>query len=104
MNYRSIFDAKISTANSRVVFTFTDQLALGETISSGTTTAAVYSGTDSSPSSLISGSGTVSGGQVTQTLTGGTVGVTYLITCTAATSLSRTIKQDGYLTVKAGGT
>lgn len=104
MSYRSIFDAKILGTNCKVVFDFSRFLAVGETISSATTTATVYSGTDASPSSSISGSASISGGSVTQTITGGTVGVTYLLTCVGTSSLSQAMIVEGYLVVKGAGT
>lgn len=104
MSYRSIFDAKISSTNFRAVFNFLSNLGATETISSASTTATVLSGTDASPSSIISGAAAISGSTVTQTITGGTVGVTYILTCAIVTSLSRAYVLDGYLTVKATGT
>ena len=84
---------------AKTVFDFTSRLAISESISSASTVAATYSGTDASPSSIISGSASISGAQVTQTLTGGTSGVTYLVTCTAVTSAGQTLKLSGYLVV-----
>jgi hypothetical protein len=104
MSYRSIFNAKISSTNFYAVFDFAQSLAVGETISSQSVTAVVYSGTDASPSSIISGAATSSGSQVTQTITGGVVGVTYVLACVITTSASKTFVLDGYLTVKANGT
>ena len=104
MSYRSIFNAKISSTNFYAVFDFAQYLAVGETISSASVTATVYSGTDASPSSIISGGATSSGAQVTQTITGGVIGVTYILTCVITTSASKTFVLDGYLTVKANGT
>lgn len=80
-------------------FDFAAGLALGETISTKVVTATVYSGTDASPSSVISGSPTSSGTTVTQKLTGGTLGVTYLIVCAITTSAGQTLRMSGYLVV-----
>ena len=104
MSYRSIFNAKISSTNFYAVFDFAQDLAITEDISSASVTATVYSGTDASPSSIISGAATISGTKVTQTITAGTIGVTYILTCVIVTSASRSFVQDGYLTVKATGT
>lgn len=94
-----VLGSKQSGETKKYIFDFTSNLSVGETISSASAVAAVYSGTDSSPSSVISGSASTSGAQVTQTLTAGTEGVIYTITCTALTSASQTIKQTGFLAV-----
>jgi len=82
-------------------FDFLSRLAVGETISTQVCTASVYSGLDTSPSSLISGSATASGSVVAQTLTGGVAGVIYQITCTITTSASQTLQLLAYLPVLA---
>ena len=75
-------------------------LAVGETISGASSTSVVYSGTDASASAVISGAPSVSGTVVTQALTGGVVGVTYLITITVTnTSLGQVLEMYGYLTI-----
>ena len=56
MTYRVIFDAKISIQDAEVVFDFTGQLNGGETIPWTVVAAAVYSGEDSTPSAILSGS------------------------------------------------
>lgn len=104
MSYRSIFNAKISSTNFYAIFDFAQNLAVAETISSASVTATVYSGTDASPSAIISGAATISGTKVTQTITAGTIGVTYILTCVIVTSASQSFVQNGYLTVKATGT
>lgn len=80
-------------------FDFTSRLAAAETISTQVTTATVYSGTDASPSSIISGSASSSGQKVTQKITGGTLGVTYLLLCTITTSASQTLELSAFLTI-----
>lgn len=90
--------AKQAAAVLPVVFDFTSQLAVAETISSATVTATVYSGTDASPA-ILSGSPSVSGPRVSQTLTGGVVGVTYKLTCAATTSLSKVLVLAGFTTI-----
>ena len=96
---RQVLGVKSSGETRTEVFDFTSSLAISETISSASTTAVVYSGTDASPSSVISGTASISGGQVSQKLTAGTVGVTYLLTCTATTSTSQIIPTLAYLTI-----
>ena len=96
---RIILQGKLLGETKTYPFPFISQLAAGETISTAVTTAAVYSGTDASPSSIVSGSATISGQTVTQAITAGTLGVTYLLTCTITTSLSQTLLLEAFLTV-----
>jgi hypothetical protein len=63
------------------------------------TTATVFSGTDASPSAIVSGSTTISGTTVTQKITAGVTGVIYDVLCTVTTSLGQTLQQDGLLAV-----
>ena len=81
------------------VFDFISLLAIGETLSTASVAATVYSGTDASPSSIISGSASISGTKVTQLITGGTLGVTYSLVCTVTTSASQTLTLMGFLAV-----
>lgn len=69
------------------------------TISTAVVTATVYSGTDASPSSMISGSASISGKNVTQKVTGGTLGVVYELLCTITTSDGQTLQMPGFLAV-----
>ena len=99
MSNRQDFAPKLVGATRTVAFEFLGELAVGETISTAAVTAVVYSGTDASPSSLISGSASTSGTQVSQKLTGGTEGVIYKLTCTITTSASNTLVKTGFLAV-----
>lgn len=101
MSYRSIFDAKTASETVAVSFDFASEYAIGETVASASVGAAVYSGIDATPSALLSGTPTLSGAVVTQTLAGGVVGVTYLITATALSSLGKTRSLAGYVSVTA---
>lgn len=79
---------------------FSSLLAVGETISSQSVTASVYSGTDASPSSIINGAATLSGNVVSQSITAGTVGVTYTLKCQITTSSSQTLQLTSFLTIE----
>lgn len=82
------------------VFDFSSQCAVGETLSSATATAAVYSGTDPVPGSIFSGAAATSGQKVTQLIkdSGGAAnGVVYVITITVVTSLGQSLKLIAYL-------
>jgi len=81
-------------------FDFISCLQEGETISTVSVSATVYSGLDSNPSAILSGLPTlVNGTQVRQLITGGVNGVTYELDCTVTTSLGQTLIQSGLLSV-----
>lgn len=91
--------AKASGETSPYVFDFISRLASGETLSSATTTASVWSGVDSNPSAIISGSATISGTKVTQNITGGAVGTIYMVNCRATTSSGTVYMLTTYIPV-----
>jgi len=97
---RIIIPAKRQGETLNQQFDFLSQLAVGETISTKVTTCTVFTGVDASPSSVINGAASNSGSIVTQSITGGIVGVVYILVCTITTSLSQTIKLAGYLYVE----
>jgi hypothetical protein len=80
-------------------FDFAAQLEVGETISTKTVIATVYSGTDASPSSIISGAATSSGSVVSQKITSGVLGVIYELVCQVTTSAGKTCQQTGLLAI-----
>ena len=96
---RLSFGGKCANETRKETFDFISRLATGETISSASVTATTYSGTDAVPSGLISGAAAISGTKVTQSLTGGIEGVTYLLICSAVTSTGQTLKLPAYLVV-----
>lgn len=65
---------------------FLSQLAAGEAVTAVVCTATVLSGTDATPSAILSGSGTLAANVFTQILTAGVAGTTYLLTFTATTN------------------
>lgn len=82
-------------------FDFISKLQAGETITSVTAVqVSVYSGADPSPSSILSGSATISRSIVYQGFTGGVVGNTYSLICTVATSLGRSVQLSSYVTME----
>lgn len=99
MGSRIVLESKYLAETKKYDFDFASQLAVGETISTQVCTATVYSGTDASPSSIISGSASASGSVVTQAITAGTLGVIYEITCTITTSASQTLVLSGFLSI-----
>ena len=80
-------------------FNFLSNLQISETISSATVTCTVYTGVDSSPSAVISGSASIATPVVSQLVTGGVLGVIYEILCTVVTSLGQTLPLVGYLAI-----
>lgn len=96
---RVIFEGKLANESEILTFDFTSRLAAAETISTASVAATVYSGTDASPSSIISGSSTISGQTVTQLVIAGTLGVVYELLCTITTSLGQTLQLAGFLAV-----
>lgn len=103
MTSHAILPAKTDNEVLFAKFPFQSQLAVNETISSATVTAAVYSGTDPSPGSIISGAATIISEYVATTvqqkLTGGVEGVIYILTCIAISSLAQTLSMTAYLAV-----
>ena len=99
MTYRTILDAKEADTPSSALFSFALDLSAGETISTASVAATVYSGTDAAPSAIISGAASISGGEVTQIIIDGTEGVVYLLTCTVTTSAADTLVREAYLAV-----
>ena len=63
------------------------------------TTAIVFSGVDATPSAVVSGVGSLAANIFTQTITGGTVGVVYLLAFAATTSTSNQLIIYAYLAV-----
>lgn len=96
---QAYFNPKLQGESPKLEFDFSSRLNTGATISTQVVTASVYSGTDASPSSVISGSATASGAIVTQKVTGGVVGVVYQLLCTITTSDSQTLQMAGFLPV-----
>jgi hypothetical protein len=83
-----------------VFFDFTSQLSQGDAISgTPTVTCTPYMGTDGAAAGMPVGATVVSGNIVRQKLQQGVAGVTYTVTCTAATTIGHTLIQQGFLTV-----
>jgi hypothetical protein len=99
MTYRSQIDGKLAGETLNATFDFGNRLAVGETLSTTSVTAAVYAGVDASPGALISGASSISGTVVTQSLTGGVLGVTYLLKCAVTTSLAQTLQLTAFLVI-----
>lgn len=99
MNLQSLPAAKSATETLGLEFDFEGMLAVGETLLSSVCDAVVWSGEDSTPSTILYGSPTTTDSSARQLVTGGVEGVTYLVTCTAATSESQVLQLSAYLPV-----
>lgn len=79
---------------------FTSLLQPGETISDPVVTAAVWSGSDSNASAIISGAASVVGNvRVLQLIKGGILGTIYGLKCTVTTNLGQVLNLVGYLAI-----
>ncbi len=93
------FDSKESGESIAFSFDIVNELALPlELINSVTAAVTVKSGTDPSPSSMLSGVATFDGTRVTQVLNGGVNGNYYYLTFTIVTTF-QTIKVTGIVPV-----
>ncbi len=101
MSYWTIFDVKNPAVDFQATFDFSLGLTVGETISSASTAATCYSGSDATPQAIISGAAVPSGKVVGQVITGGLEGNAYLVTCTATTSLGHHLDASAFLVVAA---
>ena len=90
---------KLAGATQTYQWDFASLLAAGETISSAAATASVYSGTDATPSTILSGSPSSSGTVVSQNLTGGTLGVIYQVLVQIVTSASQTLQLSSLVAI-----
>ena len=99
MPNKSIQPSKFTGSTKSFLWDFLSDLAVSETLSTATVTISVYSGTDASPGSMISGAASISGSQVSQKLTGGVLGVIYEALCTVTTSLGQTLEQSSFIAV-----
>lgn len=97
---RPFFLPKVATDTRNCDFDFAGEMSYGETIDTNVVTATVWSGTDASPSSLISGVPSSTGGVVTQAITGGVTGVIYELTCEVTTSLGQTLQSIALLAIE----
>jgi len=98
---RIIFDTKPVSETATYQFDFSDEMVPEEVIFTQEVVATVYSGTDLTPEAIISGDASHSGSVVSQDITAGTVGVTYLLACSVGTSNGQILIKLAYLTVES---
>ncbi|MDE2106809.1 MAG: hypothetical protein KGL39_56865 [Patescibacteria group bacterium] len=94
-----VLPQKSPEATLIVPFNFLSLLPNGQTISSATVTASVWTGTDPSPSTILSGVATPSGQIVNQTVQAGVAGNIYKLRCAAVASDGSTQVLVAYLAV-----
>lgn len=99
MSGQAIFDPKYTGETKTYQFDFTSDLAPFEAILIQTVTASVFSGTDATPSAIISGAASATRTIVSQNITGGILGVIYELLCTATTSSSQILEKSAFLAV-----
>ena len=95
------FSYKITNESELFTFDYSPVLGAGENILSATCSVQVMSGTDSSPSSILTGSPFISGSLVSQRISNGVSEVTYRITMTATTDKTNIYTVVGDLPVYA---
>lgn len=93
-----ILESKLTGETLLEPFDFAARLAVGETLSAASTTPTVHSGTDTTPGGVVVSS-TISGTKVSVKVTGGVLGVTYLLTCQASTSLGQILQLTAFLVI-----
>lgn len=80
-------------------FSFASEIVSPETIISAAISCSVLAGIDQSPSSVLNGGSTISGGSVLQPFQGGIDGVAYLLRCVATLSSGRVLVRAAVLPV-----
>jgi len=102
MTARQEFGSKTTNETRLLTFDFSSFLGVSETITLAVASCVVWSGTDPSPVSMLSGGTSISGALVTQLVTGGLVGVLYVVQMVATTSLGQVLPISGYIAVVSG--
>lgn len=98
-----ILPEKASGETIPLVISFADRLQYGETINGASVTVTVLSGTDPSPSSMLSGAVSFTANTLTQVITGGVIGVTYMIVFLVTGTASHNYIKEGRLVVTQAG-
>jgi hypothetical protein len=81
------------------LFEFLSELQVGVSLVSAGVTCLLWSGTDASPSSMVSGSATIDGTTVRQMIVGGVEGNIYTLVAAALTSDGQTVRVTGQLAI-----
>lgn len=94
------FSPKTPTEEVALSVDFADLLASGETIVSAGCAISVYVGVDAGVASMLSGSASISGAEVTQMIIDGLDGVYYKLVYTITTSAGQTLQETATLSVR----
>lgn len=95
-----IFDAKAVGELQPYIVNFSDRLQFGEGINGAAVAVSVFSGTDASPNSMLSGAASFdAAGNVTQNLTAGIAGVIYNVVFIVTGTNSHNYVKVGQLAV-----
>ena len=97
---KQILPTKATGVTQLVQFDFTNQLGTGESLTSGSVGATVYSGVDATPSAIVSGSATVASPLLEQLVTGGVAGTLYSLVATTNTSAGQILQLQAFLAVQ----
>lgn len=82
-----------------VNFDFTSTLPTGDSVVLAATTVEVWSGVDANPGAIIGATSVANAPIVGQTLTGGVLGVIYVVTVKATTAAGNIISLEAYLAI-----
>lgn len=97
-----IFPSVQNGETKNLSFDYSSLLGVGESVSSAICVASVFSGVDSNPASLLSGSSTIAGNVITQAIIPRITGNIYQVSMEAVTSLSQTLFLEGFISVLGG--
>lgn len=98
-----IFSEKGIGETVPLTVTFADRLQYGETLNGANVQVVVLSGVDPSPSSMLSGAVSFNSNSITQNITGGVAGVTYMVIFIATGTNSHNYIKEGRLVVTTPG-
>jgi len=99
MSHTPFFSPKRTGETLIITFDFRNILTTGETIESSVWSVGVKSGSDPSPSSMLSGSPSISGTLVSHKVTGGVDKTVYSLLGQIVTSIGQTIEGVGLVHV-----
>lgn len=98
-----ILPEKASGETIPLVVSFADRLQYGETINGCTVNVSVLSGVDSNPSAMLDGAASFTSSTVTQVVTAGVIGVTYMVVFVVTGTASHNYIKEGRLVVTQAG-
>lgn len=99
-----IFSNKGTTETLPFVVTFSDRLQYGEVVNGAACSIIVLSGIDPNSAAMLVGAATYTTTTVTQNITAGVAGVTYMIVFAVTASGTHNYVKEGVLAVIAPGT